>query len=138
VIPLKKSTVICTLLGIVIILTIGVITSETERLFKMMYPTAIYYWFLIKLLYLLFGMVIEGNKIAFILNNRIFKINWLLFSLTLILIGLSLSSPWLIPWFGLGFPFRFNPFLVSEINAALTVFAGILLVRSFNGSKSQA
>jgi hypothetical protein len=87
---------------------------------------------LLGIIYFLFGIVLEGERLVELIKERTYKLNWGKLITLLILISL-LSIPvsrWIM-WFGLGFPNPYIPFIYPEIKAILTVVSGILLVRSF-------
>ncbi len=91
---------------------------------------------LLGFLYFLFGIVMELERLIEVIKKRTYKLNWGKFMTFFILISL-LSIPiqnWVM-WFGVGFPLPYIPFIYPEIKAILTVFSGILLVRSFEKIK---
>ncbi|WP_156289910.1 hypothetical protein [Oceanobacillus salinisoli] len=93
------------------------------------------YGTLLGIIYFLFGIVLESERIVELIKARTYKINQGKFITMLILI-LLISIPisnWIL-WFGLGFPYPYIPFIYPEIKAILTVVSGILFVRSFEKS----
>jgi hypothetical protein len=115
----------------------GLIFPTYERYLVIMNSKAIYFELLLKVLYLLLGVVIEGKRIVKITKKKSFKINWSTLVSSLILIVISSLSGLYVLWFGWGPLMEHNPLLHTEINSILTVLAGILLVRSLNKSEHQ-
>lgn len=87
---------------------------------------------LLGIIYFLFGILLEVERIVELIKKRTYKLNWIKLTTILILI-LLLSIPitkWIL-WFGIDFPYPYVPFIYPEIKAILTVVSGILLVRSY-------
>jgi hypothetical protein len=78
----------------------------------------------------LFGILIEWRALKTIIQGNI-KINWLLFPAILLSIVCFIPSLYWSMWFGNGAPFYIQMFSIAETQMLLTVFSGILLVRSF-------
>jgi hypothetical protein len=96
----------------------------------------VFYNTLLSVIYLLFGLLIDLNRLIHLAKTKKFFINWILLILTVTFIGLVLIpiQRWIF-WFGLDIPYPFLPFVFPELRAILTVIAGVMLIRSFNGHK---
>ncbi|MCT2536461.1 hypothetical protein NC661_03620 [Aquibacillus koreensis] len=79
------------------------------------------------IIYFLFGILIELDRL---LHNKTFEIRWgaLIPSIIIIALVSIPTSRWIL-WFGVGFPYPYNPFVYPELKAIATVVAGILFVR---------
>ncbi|RCW76813.1 hypothetical protein [Saliterribacillus persicus] len=97
------------------------VSGESELLF-----------FGIGILYFLFGVLLELDKLLGVLTSRKLRFNWSILIPTVILTLLVFipTTNW-IKWFGTGSHFPYNPFIYSELRAILTVVCGIIFIRSF-------
>jgi hypothetical protein len=127
---IKKISVIQLFLGVILFLLIGLIYPTLESYANAMDSKAINFVFLLKVLYLLVGVVIELERIVELGKTRTFKLNYFGLTLSIILISISSFFPYFVLWFGFGPLNGYNPFLKSEVNSVLMVISGILLVRS--------
>lgn len=130
---MKKSTIFAVILGITMILLIAeILPKYLDAITFFRTKWMFIYAFLLNLLYLSFGMLIEYKKIMRIFTSKTRSINWYLFSFTILLIVvLFIPVPYLLlAHFS---PNYFISYLLGkEVSTMLKVLAGILLVRSFH------
>ncbi|MGM0885184.1 MAG: hypothetical protein ACQEXQ_29590 [Bacillota bacterium] len=81
-------------------------------------------------LFFIFGILIEWKALYRVIKGKI-NVRWQLFIFAIILAILTfIPSLYWVQWFGLGNPFYIDILWKSDIRALLTVFSGILLIRS--------
>jgi len=117
------------LLAVVIIILTGFVEEAAKLKFDVIAPSAILYWVFLKGLYLLLGIVIEGQRVISFFKRRALKLNWILLGLFILLAFISFSPADLSIVFG--FLVWSKPLFLPEVNTALNILAGIFLVRSF-------
>ncbi|WP_274366272.1 hypothetical protein [Paenibacillus thermotolerans] len=126
---IRNTTILISLLALVIIYLTGFVHEIAKLKFEIMAPSWMLYWVLLKGLYLLLGVVIEGNSVIVLFKHRLIKMNWILLGIFLILLTLSFFPADLTIVFG-PHPLL-NAFSRIEVVTALNILAGIFLVRSF-------
>jgi hypothetical protein len=128
-----KNILLKIIVGVVLLVSAFLVQKEFDELAKMMDRSAIFYDVLQSILYILFGILVEFERLKKIFVNKEFKIDLIRIILTLALFIFAFlpAGLWIL-WFGIGGLMSFNPLLNVEIKAILTVLLGILLIRSFH------
>jgi hypothetical protein len=132
-----KNILLKLILGIVLLVPAFLVQKEFDELAKMLDRSAIFYDILQSILYILFGILVEFERLKKIIVNKEFKIdlNSIILTSVLFIFALVPAGLWIL-WFGIGGLMSFNPLLSVEIKAILTVLLGILLIRSFHRKKN--
>lgn len=125
---IRNITSLISVLAVIIIYLTGFVHEAATLTFEIMAPAWILYWVFLKGLYLLLGVVIEGNRVIALFKHRLFKVNWILLGLFLVLVTLSFLPADLTIVFG-PHPLL-HPFSRIEVVTALNILAGIFLVRA--------
>ncbi|WP_407270728.1 hypothetical protein [Radiobacillus sp. PE A8.2] len=122
-----------TVIGIILLMVISLVLKEYKVVLNYSGEGMILYGLLISFLYLLFGILIESEKVKKIIALKKVKVDCAKAVLTLILIIFSTIpfGSWIL-WFGIDGFNAINPLRSLEIRAIMGVLAGILLVRSLS------
>ncbi|MCT8138770.1 hypothetical protein H1D32_14110 [Anaerobacillus sp. CMMVII] len=128
---MKKTTVFSSIIGIVILTLIALILPKYEQtvvFFNIRW--VLIYSFLLSVLYLLFGILIETKRLIKVFAERV-RVNCLLLSFVVILFLLFfIPAPYWLTLLPNNFFFSF--IFRIEIQVILNVLAGILFIRSFD------
>lgn len=113
---IRSPTTWISLLAVVIIILTGFIEEAAKLKFDVIAPSAILYWVFLKGLYLLLGIVIEGQRVISFFKHRALKLNWILVGLFILLAFISFSPADLSIVFG--FLVWSKPLFLPEVNTA--------------------
>lgn len=86
------------------------------------------------LLGFLFGVLIEWRALGDLIKGHV-RISWLLLPATMLTVIIMIPSMYWLEWFGLGRPFVIEMLWKPEIHMLLSVFSGVLFIRSICNNK---
>ena len=129
---MKKATGLSIIIGIIILLLIALTLPRYEHSLNFFdFKWVLIYSTLLSVLYFLFGILIETERIIKIYSMKVLRVNWSLLGFVVILLSLVFVP---IPYWLATFPHNFFFVFITrvEVQVIFSVLAGILFVRAFD------